>query len=249
MNERLPLLTFHSIDGSGTPVAISPEAFVRLIEKLAGDGWRGTTLSAALRTHGEKVLGLCFDDGYRSVLTEAAPVLAAAGFQATVFVVAGRCGTDNRWPGQADWVPAMPLLDWPDLESLVAGGWEIGAHGLTHQAFPTLTPAQLTDELQGSRAILRERLGVPAEVLAYPYGRTTPTVVAAARDSFSAACGTRLGFATAATRDDPFDLPRLDAYYLRSWPAALNLAGPLGRGYLALRGVARQLRQSLNGGL
>ena len=244
MTPPLPLLTFHAIADGSSPVVFSPLRFRALMEGLAEAGWRGTTVSAALASAGDKrVVGICFDDGYRNVFEHAAPVLADLDFGATVFVVADRCGRDNRWPGQPDWVPTMDLMDWNELGEVCAAGWEVGSHGRTHVDMTTLAPAKLADELEGSRTMLEARAGHPVRLLAYPGGELNATVVDAAREVYDAACSTRLSFVTAADRTRPFALPRIDAYYLRRWPQELSLDSPVTRGYLAARAMIRRLRQ------
>ena len=103
---KLPILTFHSIDGSGSVISMPPPDFAQMMEDLADAGWQGCTISEALARWqtdpaGTKLFGLSFDDGYRNLLEEALPILNALDFAASVFVIAGRCGDDSRWPGQA----------------------------------------------------------------------------------------------------------------------------------------------------
>ena len=81
-----------------------PPNFRRIAENLAATGWRGCTVSEGLAAHKadpgtQRLVALSFDDGYLNVLEEALPTLQDLGFTATVFVIAGRCGQDNRCPG------------------------------------------------------------------------------------------------------------------------------------------------------
>lgn len=45
----------------------------------------------------ERLVAITFDDGYRSVLERAVPVLEAHGFPATMFVPTRYIGDENRW--------------------------------------------------------------------------------------------------------------------------------------------------------
>lgn len=245
---KFPIITFHSIDDSGSVISISPRRFAGIIDEIAASGWLGCNVSDALAAwrkgdHHPRRIALSFDDGYRNLLDGALPVLRAAGFSATVFVVAGRCGGDNRWPGQPSSIPTLELLDWGHLEQLLAAGWEIGSHGLDHLTLTTLSPERAGRELRAARGALEERLGCDARLLAYPYGIHDPTVRALAAEVYEAACGTRLALATPADLESPFELPRLDAYYLRGFSANKAIASPIGRAYLAARRWARQARQ------
>jgi len=245
MKRGLPILTFHSIDDSGSPISMAAGQFRQLMENLARDDWIGCTLDEAISPSapaGPRQIGICFDDGYRNVLEGAVPVLRDLGFAATVFVIAGRCGDDNRWPEQASWVPTMPLLDWPDLEKLRMAGWEIGSHGCEHSSLTLLEPSRLRQELQSSRALLEQRLDATVRLLAYPNGATNALVADAARSVYDTAFSTRLALATEADLAHSFDVPRVDAFYLRHWPAAVRLDSPGARAYLALRRTLRRLR-------
>jgi peptidoglycan/xylan/chitin deacetylase (PgdA/CDA1 family) len=101
------------------------------------------------------------------------------------------------------------LLNWDDLATeLARGSIEIGSHGLNHEPLTGCTPAELEVELSESRRLIRERLKMDAQVVAYPNGDSAPSVIEAARDS-----GYCLGFTTVARHvragDDPLDLPRI----------------------------------------
>jgi len=244
----LPIITFHSVDDSGSVISVSPRRFAAIIRELAESGWRGCSVSEALAAWrggdgATRRVALSFDDGYRNLLDEALPVLAAAGFSATVFVVARRCGQDNRWPGQLATIPTLKLLDWGDLEALRAAGWEIGSHGLDHLTLPTLSRERAARELRDSQRRLQDELGADVPLLAYPYGSHDRAVRDLTREVYDAACGTRLAFASSADLADPFALPRLDAYYLRGFSAARALDSAIGHAYLGVRGWARRLRQ------
>jgi len=244
---KLPILTFHSIDRSGAVISMPPPDFVRMMEDLAEDGWRGCTISDALArwqadTAGEKLFGLSFDDGHRSVLEEALPALNALDFAATVFVITGRCGDDNRWPGQASWVPTMQLLDWPDLEALQAAGWEIGSHGASHLPLTEIGLPKVVQEVEEAKELLERNLAVQVPLFAYPYGAHNTIVRGIVRDYHDAACGVRLSLASRADASEGFELPRIDAHYLRRIPAPTAIGSRAGATYLAMRRWAACLR-------
>jgi peptidoglycan/xylan/chitin deacetylase (PgdA/CDA1 family) len=247
--ERVPILTYHSLDASGSTISTSPALFRRQMETLRERGFQGITLGELLAAWAggpapwPRPLVLTFDDGLRSVSTEAAPVLRDIGFRATVFVVAGRCGGDNQWPGQAAWAPRQDLLTAADLGDLVREGWEVGAHGLTHAALPRLSPALQEDEVVRSKHVLEERVGREVTTFAYPYGSASPAVRTLVGRHYRAACSADLG--TARPAGDRFWLPRIDAFYLRR-PEVLRLLDTApGRAYLAARALGRRLRQTL----
>jgi peptidoglycan/xylan/chitin deacetylase (PgdA/CDA1 family) len=219
------------------------------METLRERGFQGITLGELLAAWAggpapwSRPVVLTFDDGLRTVAAEAAPILRDVGFRATVFVVAGRCGGDNQWPGQAAWAPRQDLLTAAHLADLVREGWEVGAHGLTHAALPGLSSALQEDEVVRSKRILEEHVGGAVTTFAYPYGAANPAVRALVAQHYRAACSAQLG--TARRGHDRFWLPRIDAFYLRR-PKVLHLLETApGRAYLAARAVGRRLRQAL----
>ena len=245
---RLPILTFHSVDGSGSVISMPAPDVARILRQLADAGWRGCSVSEALAARrlgpgGDRVFGLSFDDGYRNVRGVALPVLRELGFTATVFVIAGRAGGDNRWPGQPSSVPVMPLLDWPDMASLVEAGWEVGAHGLDHLPLTAIGSGPATRELEGGKQLIEDTLGVPVPLFAYPYGAFDRAILERTRAAYQGACSAKLALASDADVRDGFAVPRLDAYYLRSVSPRIVCETLLGRGYVALRRWARLLRR------
>ena len=242
----VPILTYHSLDDSGSVISVSPPAFRAHMQALRDKGFSGIALGRLLDGwEGRAPLPprpvvLTFDDAFRSFADTARPVLEGARFGATVFAVAGRCGGTNDWPGQLARVPRLPLLSAADLRDAAAAGFEIGSHGLTHAALDGLSPAEAEREVVGSKRALEDALGRPVEVLAYPYGRSGAAVRVLAAAHYRASCGVQMAAARAG--HDRHALPRIDVYYLRRPGVFRTLGTPLGRGYLAARAWARRLR-------
>ncbi|HEY4106218.1 MAG TPA: polysaccharide deacetylase family protein, partial [Polyangiaceae bacterium] len=63
------------------------------------------------------------------------------------------------------------LLTWDHVRALRKAGMDIESHTRTHRVLQTLTPAELINELAGSRADLERELGVAPRALAYPVGK------------------------------------------------------------------------------
>jgi peptidoglycan/xylan/chitin deacetylase (PgdA/CDA1 family) len=64
------------------------------------------------------------------------------------------------------------FIDWNEAREMLAGGMAIGSHTHSHQVLSQLEPEQQRQELAQSRALVRESLGIEADALAYPVGRT-----------------------------------------------------------------------------
>lgn len=244
----LSILTYHSIDDSGSVISISPTLFARQMGMLAKKGYTVLALSdAATRLRSgsdipERSVVLTFDDGYRNVYTEAFPVLQRHGFTATVFLIAEYCGGFNDWPGHESPVGRRPLLRWTEIEEMYRHGIEFGAHTLTHPTLTGLPRAAAEREIVQSQAALQDRLGAPVDTFAYPYGRFNGQHRETARHHFLCACSTRLGRATASS--DMHALPRIDIFYLKSPLLFRRLFHPLLAPYLRFRQFLRDLRHA-----
>jgi len=240
------ILTYHSIDDSGSVVSIDPATFRSHIEWLSKSGVPVVSLQEMLKLSDDSdAVALTFDDGFENFETQAWPLLRGHGLGATVFVVTERVGDVNNWSlGPATSVPQLPLLSWSALERLSAQGVTIGAHTQTHPNLRSCSDAQLQDELLGAANTLHERLGVQADTFAYPYGAFDARVAAAAARTYGVGCTTEL---RAVRNDDrPLELPRLDTFYFRR-PAMLDRFGTAAfRRYIWLRARGRGLRQALH---
>jgi peptidoglycan/xylan/chitin deacetylase (PgdA/CDA1 family) len=240
----LPVLTYHSLDSSGSPVSVRPDEFRRHVDSLVESGWRTLTLSAAIQglsagTWPRRSFLLTFDDGYANVMETGAPTLERHGFTAAMFVITEFVGRRNRWPGQPSWVPDAPLLDWDGLRSLVKLGWDLGAHSRTHARLPSLSLAAAHQEMLASKLDIEDRCGVKVRAFAYPYGARTPAIEALAGETFHASFGTRLACMT--PRSAWTNLDRVDAFYLRGSTLVSRLDTPSAVAYLAIRRLARSL--------
>jgi hypothetical protein len=87
---------------------------------------------------------------------------------------------------------------------------------------------------------IEQIIASPCRLLAYPYGSTNHRVRAAASKVYDGAFGTRLAYASSS--DDRYDIPRLDAYYLRSPSAVGRLLTGRWHGRLAIRRAIRAVR-------
>jgi peptidoglycan/xylan/chitin deacetylase (PgdA/CDA1 family) len=199
------ILMYHEI---GDPPAGSPypERWVRTADFATQMNWlerRGyhpVTLRAVwVHWHGgarlpSRPLVISVDDGFQSTAVTALPLLARRG-----------------WPGVLNL--ALHHLDvrwglWTrQVRALIAAGWEIDAHTLTHPDSTRVGDEQLRREVAGSRRALRSRFGIPVDFFCYPGGRYDGRVIAAVeRAGFLGATTTVPGLAHST---EPFTLRRV----------------------------------------
>ncbi len=249
----LPVLTYHSIDDSGSVISVSPEAFRQQMEFLASRAF--TVLSVAealehLRTNTpfpQRAVVITFDDGFQNNYVHAFPCLVQYGFPATIFAIAGRVGTDNDWLGQPGSIPRLPLLSWKEMEEMSRNGIEFGAHTISHRPLTLLPPSEADDEIRESQRLLEERLQKPIRYFAYPYGSVDSRLKQVVGSSFDAAFSTQLDLIS--KKSELTNLERVDVYYLRLQACYRLLAAPAAFCiYVMARNGARHLRASLSGG-
>jgi peptidoglycan/xylan/chitin deacetylase (PgdA/CDA1 family) len=221
------VLTYHSVDPSGSPISTDPAVFEEHTRWLSSGRVRVAPLDQVLSTpprDGEHEVAITFDDAVANTETPIRRLLDA-GVPVSVFVVTGRVGQTNVW-GQAPdaGIPVLPLLSWDRLAALAEAGVSLGAHTRSHARLPRLAAETAAAEMDGSVTDLRARLGVEARHFAYPYGATSPVVRALAADRFAAALTAE--FATLGDDTAPEAVPRLDMYYFRQPGAIARLGAP-----------------------
>jgi peptidoglycan/xylan/chitin deacetylase (PgdA/CDA1 family) len=239
------ILTYHSLDRSGSAISVAPESFARQMHWLASQSVAVVSLDELLALPPSvRACAITFDDALQNVADHALPIFAAYGWTATVFVPTARVGRDNLWKAQGRHpVPALPLMPWDTLGRLAESGWSIESHTRSHPSLPSLSDTCLDDELGGAQADIIAELGITPRWLAYPFGDYDARVSARCAKWYTGACTTVLR--PLAPADAPFALPRLDAWYLGLAMRHWNWGSPAWRGYFAVRRLMRRVREVL----
>lgn len=196
---------------------VRPSEFAAQTRWLAAHGFHAVTLLRVYDYwHADAPLPrnpivVSFDDGYRSQYTSALPVLRRL-----------------HWPGVLNLAVNNLKPSWglrPQfVRALVAAGWEIDSHTLTHADLPALDTTRLTEEVTGSRTLLRREFHIPADFFCYPSGRFDDRVVAAVKAAgYLGATTTRFGLA------EPAQLYTLARVRVDASDGVSGLAYKLGR--------------------
>lgn len=234
------ILTFHSIDRSGSILSFAPEALERLLVGLERSKVPLLDLDTLLDPATKLGVALSFDDGLRSIHSAALPILRAHRAPAHLFLTTGYVGGANCWPSQPSHAPVFPMLQWSEVEDLHGVGVRIEGHTRSHPDLCRLAEAAALEECAAADSLIEQRLGRAPRYFAFPYGRHNRRLRLLLGARYRALLTTRLQ--PLRESGDLTALPRLDSYYLRPSWLQRRPCGLLARGYLALRGSLRVLR-------
>lgn len=214
---RAIIALFHRVDDryGGTDITVTCDEFsrtVRFFKRFCSVVTLGDLLER-LRG-GEDISGcvvITFDDGYLDNFKNAAPLLAKEGLPASFFVSTEFIeSTRQPW-----WDEELGILaewmNWEQVRSLHAQGFDICAHTMNHVDLGTPLDAGLVfEEIRGCRERLEKELGTSIEHFSYPYGRrdqiTEENREAVRRAGFKCCLSAYGG--TVSAGDDPFYLQR-----------------------------------------
>jgi peptidoglycan/xylan/chitin deacetylase (PgdA/CDA1 family) len=214
------VLCYHAVSPTwDADLSVTPAALERQLTWLTRHGWRGSTFSQAVDDPpSSRTLVVTFDDAFRSVRELAQPILSSLGIPGTMFVPTSfpDTGKPLAWAGTSQWQETehaheLSCLSWEEIGELSAAGWEIGSHTRRHPHLTSVDLATLHEELEGSRADLKEQLGFECSSIAYPYGDTDDRVASAA-----ATAGYTAGAAMSShlARRGRLRCPRIGVYHL-----------------------------------
>lgn len=216
--QSVAILTYHSLDDSGSVISVRPKAFAEHMRILHESDVKVVPLSNVLEIINEgksteKIVAITFDDGFQNFYKHGLPILQRYAFPATVFLVTDYCGKDNVWPSQGSSIVSQPLLNWDEVREMSKDGVFFGSHTKSHPDLTRLPVREVEEELVASKKAIEDATNQLVEMFAYPYGYSNETVRALTRNHFSLACSTTLGFV--GPQSDLFDLERIDMYYVR----------------------------------
>lgn len=100
---------------------------------------------------------ITFDDGFKSDIIYALPLLLKYEAKAIFFIVTEYVGKEG-------------YMNWNDIRILHKSGMEIGSHSKTHPNFKELNFTQICDELISSKNKIEQELGIKISSFAFPYG-------------------------------------------------------------------------------
>ena len=193
---HIPVLMYHLIlpksEVGTSSLHVSIENFERQMWFLKFFGFRAISLDefyaikiGQAEPRGREVL-VTFDDGHRSYLQYALPIMERYGIQSANFLIWDHLN-DDFWRDYMKLEEAKSISKHP----LVT----LGSHTLTHPDLVEINPTQARIEIVESKKKLEDFFGQSFDYLCYPSGTFNDYVVESVREA-----GYRLAFTTARKR-------------------------------------------------
>lgn len=120
-----------------------------------------------------------FDDGWRDCYTQIAPQLEKYGVNAMFFINPNFVDACEK--GDAAYIenftvnitksPGKHSMTWEQIKDLQKRGFLFGAHTLDHYCIANDNIAELEHQICDCRYVIEEKIGVPCEHFAFPFGR------------------------------------------------------------------------------
>lgn len=173
-------LLYHHVSNDTPPAtSVSPATLERHLDFLEQNRFTVWPLGQILdyieqgKPLPENTVALTFDDAYRSVYSQAFPLLQRRGWPFTLFV--NSAAIDRGY---------QPCMNWQQLAELAAAGVEIGNHSHSHahlvrrqgQESEQQWRNRVTTDIRRAERRLRHELKVTTRLFAYPYGEYTPAL-------------------------------------------------------------------------
>jgi peptidoglycan/xylan/chitin deacetylase (PgdA/CDA1 family) len=193
------VLLYHQFRPAGVPIeakylwTMHQDVFEAEMKYIHDNGYNVISMDQLLKfirhegTVPPRAVCITIDDGYKSAIVYAAPVLRQYGYPWTFFIypeyiTVGECNANGA-------------ASWNDLLELQKEGVDIESHSMTHPnlklhkqkikgVWHELTPdeyaAWLNNETAGAKAVLEKHMGKSITCFAYPFGEYNTQVEAAA---------------------------------------------------------------------
>lgn len=120
---------------------------------------------ANVPNNGQKVVCICFDDGWQTQYYNAMPILNAYGYKATFGIITSFVGTFWGKQNSAD----LSYMTWNEIVKLSEQGNDIESHTYSHLNLNILSSSAILFQLSQSKQDLLSH-GINAPILIYPDG-------------------------------------------------------------------------------
>jgi len=262
------VMCYHRLEGkAGGALSIEPALFEQQMQRIKDAGIPVIPMQDFLAwRRGEKNIPpksiiITIDDGYVSGYDVGWPILKKFGFPFTMYVYLTYINTGGK------------AITWAQLAEMRDAGVDIGSHTVLHADLKVkpkkFTPGQAAEaakiipmdydtwlkyELEHSKEVIEEKLGIKCNTIAYPYGLNNEKVREAAKAAgYEAAFttyGARLGLTTPAMGLGRYDVTTKDAKGVDSFTVGLSfkgMAAPGGDTAMAQEAATAMITEPPNG--
>jgi peptidoglycan/xylan/chitin deacetylase (PgdA/CDA1 family) len=223
----VPILTYHSLDESQSPISMGPSAFQRQMRYLKDHGFTTITLSGFIENLKSKepfpgkAFVLTFDDGFKNVYRIAFSILSELDFTATIFLPTDYMDKAALWESKQKnkeaGVHRLPLLSWDQVEEMHRHGFSFGSHGARHMRLTQLDRVLIRKDVEKSKLTIEDKLGDSCQLFSYPYGDFDESVRRIVQETgFEGAVTIEFGRNNRSA--DPFALRRIGSAHFTSTP-------------------------------
>jgi peptidoglycan/xylan/chitin deacetylase (PgdA/CDA1 family) len=228
---QVVVLCYHRLEGkAGGALSIEPALFEQQLQKIKESGLAVISMQDFLAwRRGEKNIPpksvvITIDDGYVSSYDVGWPLLKKYGFPFTMYVYLNYIEKGGK------------SITWSQLAEMRDAGVDIGSHTVSHQELrrkPSKVPGDfetwLKTEVEHSKQVIEEKLGIKCATIAYPFGLHNDKVHAAIRaagyEAGFTTYGARLGMTTDAATLGRYDVTTKDARGTDSFTVAVSFQG------------------------
>ena len=173
---QIPILAYHGVSNlPDNKYNVQTESFSEQMEWLNQSGFKTLDQSDLFEFKGTEYYKsgsyfvLTFDDGHISNYEFVMPVLEKYGFKAIFFITTGLIEKESNF------------MDWVKVKELHRKGHSIQCHGHFHMFLNRLKAENVDFELQESRKLIKEHIGVLPDTFSCPGGRYNDSVIKIAK--------------------------------------------------------------------
>ncbi len=158
---KLLIIYYHEVVKKGEGASyqkIEEERFEAQMRYLQKNGYTSLFFSELDKPLPDKSVIVSFDDGFRSVYENAAPIMQKYAIKGNVYLPTAYIGSDEKF------------MTWDMVRSLQESGFEMQAHTHSHVDIRTLTEESMREEVEKSQEIFSKESKITPNVICLPFG-------------------------------------------------------------------------------
>ncbi len=163
-----------------------------------------TTIVAKLKANSKlpnKTVGISFDDAYKTIYSNALPILKKYNFHFTLFI------SPKYIPSSS--TTASSYMSWPLINKIPKALITLANHAYSHHHMISLTAKEIRNEIVKANNIIINKTGVKPTLFAYPYGEYSKKIINIVKE---------IGFAAAFSQTSGSNDNHSNLYTLQRFP-------------------------------